>query len=602
MASLSNSISLVSGLTIVSRLLGLLRDVLFFACFGVSAIGDAFILAFTIPNLFRRMLGEGTLSSAFIPVYSEIKEKYSLRKAQDVLNQVLSRLFVFLFVLSIAVCLISWIASQYNWIDSQKWVNGLFLNTIIFPYVFLICISAIIVGALNTHKSFFAGAFSPIILNLAMISGLAIFYLGMSWRGLNLGIALCFAVLVGGGLQAIWPWFQLRRDFEWRWRFNFSSSAGLEKIKKLFLIGAFSAAVSQVNIMISRFLAYNLEDEGALSYLFLGIALCFAVLVGGGLQAIWPWFQLRRDFEWRWRFNFSSSAGLEKIKKLFLIGAFSAAVSQVNIMISRFLAYNLEDEGALSYLFLSARLIELPLGVFAISISTVFFPELSQAFSKEKKSEYKNFFARGFRLTMGMILPASIGLALLSDSILSVLFQWGEFGQEDVWLASEVLVVSCFALPFYALAAYLIKAFHSQKNMTPPLHAAIISLCVNFILSIILMQEYGMIGLAWANVISAFLQTTFLAIKLNDFELKSIFSESIFSFFSIIISSAVMFGVLWLVNQQEYFSSSKESSIVALLILIPLGVLIYGISLIFCGFPELEKFRPKMISQFFKTK
>jgi putative peptidoglycan lipid II flippase len=519
MASLSNSISLVSGLTIVSRVLGLLRDVLFFACFGVSAIGDAFILAFTIPNLFRRMLGEGTLSSAFIPVYSEIKEKYSLRKAQDVLNQVLSRLFVFLFVLSIAVCLISWIASQYNWIDSQKWVNGLFLNTIIFPYVLLICISAIIVGALNTHKSFFAGAFSPIILNLAMISGLAIFYLGMSWRGLNLGIALCFAVLVGGGLQAIWPWFQLRRDFEWRWRFNFSSSAGLEKIKKLFLIGAFSAAVSQVNIMISRFLAYNLEDEGALSYLFL-----------------------------------------------------------------------------------SARLIELPLGVFAISISTVFFPELSQAFSKEKKSEYKNFFARGFRLTMGMILPASIGLALLSDSILSVLFQWGEFGQEDVWLASEVLVVSCFALPFYALAAYLIKAFHSQKNMTPPLHAAIISLCVNFILSIILMQEYGMIGLAWANVISAFLQTTFLAIKLNDFELKSIFSESIFSFFSIIISSAVMFGVLWLVNQQEYFSSSKESSIVALLILIPLGVLIYGISLIFCGFPELEKFRPKMVSQFFKTK
>jgi peptidoglycan biosynthesis protein MviN/MurJ (putative lipid II flippase) len=138
--------------------------------------------------------------------------------------------------------------------------------------------------------------------------------------------------------------------------------------------------------------------------------------------------------------------------------------------------------------------------------------------------------------------------------------------------------------------------------MTPPLHAAIISLCVNFILSIILMQEYGMIGLAWANVISAFLQTTFLAIKLNDFELKSIFSESIFSFFSIIISSAVMFGVLWLVNQQEYFSSSKESSIVALLILIPLGVLIYGISLIFCGFPELEKFRPKMVSQFFKTK
>ena len=164
MTSLANNISLVSGLTIASRFLGLLRDVLFFTCFGVSAIGDAFILAFTIPNLFRRMLGEGTLSSAFIPVYSEIKTKYSLNKAQEVLNQVLTRLFLLLIVLSVLISLFSWLASHYQWIESQKWINGLYLNSIIFPYVLFICISAIIVGALNTHKKFFAGAFSPIIL------------------------------------------------------------------------------------------------------------------------------------------------------------------------------------------------------------------------------------------------------------------------------------------------------------------------------------------------------------------------------------------------------------------------------------------------------
>ena len=519
MTSLANNISLVSGLTIASRFLGLLRDVLFFTCFGVSAIGDAFILAFTIPNLFRRMLGEGTLSSAFIPVYSEIKTKYSLNKAQEVLNQVLTRLFLLLIVLSVLISLFSWLASHYQWIESQKWINGLYLNSIIFPYVLFICISAIIVGALNTHKKFFAGAFSPIILNIAMISILAFFYFIMSWRGLDLAMSLCFAVIVGGSFQAILPWFQLRRDFGWRWKFNLSTSPGWEKIKGLFLIGAFSAAVSQVNIMISRFLAYSLEDEGALSYLFL-----------------------------------------------------------------------------------SARLIELPLGVFAISISTVFFPELSKAFLKEEKTEYENYFARGFRLTMGMILPASIGLALLSEPILSVLFQWGEFGREDVELASEVLVVSCFALPFYALAAYFIKAFHSQKNMTPPLHAAIISLSVNFILSIILMQDYGMIGLAWANVISALLQTCFLAMKLNVFKLKLLFTEPNFSFFSVMISSSVMFGVLWFTDQQEYFNSSKESSIMALIILIPSGVLIYGICLIFCGFPEFTKFRQKMKILGFKAK
>ena len=140
MTSLTNSISLVSGLTIVSRFLGLFRDVLFFTCFGVSAIGDAFILAFTLPNLFRRMLGEGTLSSAFIPVYSEVKESHSLQNANDVLNQVLTRLFFLLSIISIVVCLLSWWASNYYWVESQKWIDGLFLNSIIFPYVLFICI------------------------------------------------------------------------------------------------------------------------------------------------------------------------------------------------------------------------------------------------------------------------------------------------------------------------------------------------------------------------------------------------------------------------------------------------------------------------------
>ena len=108
------NISLVSGLTIVSRLLGLLRDVLFFTCFGVSLIGDAFILAFTVPNLFRRMLGEGTLSSAFIPVYSEKIKKGQTQLAEQILNQVLSRLMVFLFVLTVIICFFSWATSNFD--------------------------------------------------------------------------------------------------------------------------------------------------------------------------------------------------------------------------------------------------------------------------------------------------------------------------------------------------------------------------------------------------------------------------------------------------------------------------------------------------------
>ena len=513
------NISLVSGLTIVSRLLGLLRDVLFFTCFGVSLIGDAFILAFTVPNLFRRMLGEGTLSSAFIPVYSEKIKKGQTQFAEQILNQVLSRLMVFLFVLTVIICFFSWATSNFDWISETKWIMGLSLNSIVFPYVFLICISAIMVGALNTHGKFFAGAFSPIILNLSMIGILAFCYFILRWR-----------------------------DFE------------------------------------------------------LATSLCIAVLIGGFFQMVWPWLQLRGSCSWKWKIDFLSSTGLDKIKSLFVVGVFGAAVGQVNIMVSRFLAYSLDDEGALSYLFLSARLIELPLGVFALSISTVFFPELSRTFSSGQKVEYQRYFARGFRLTFAIILPAAIGLALLANSILGVLFQWGEFGRNDVVVASEVLLISSFALPFYALAAYFVKVFHSQKEMRVPLSAAIISFLVTLALSIVLMEYFGMFGLAWANVISAFVQTIYLAIKLDCFDLKTLLIDSDFSFQRIIFSSLIMFITLYFIVQMGYFSSQKLDAILGLIVMVPIGVGVYAVSLIFLGFPELKKFRKKILSPRFTPK
>ena len=511
MSSVVKKISVVSILTIMSRLLGLVRDVLFFTCFGVSAVGSAFILAFTIPNLFRRMLGEGTLSSAFIPVYSETEKKHSLEKAHTVLNQVLSRLLIFLIFLSLAICIFSGLASEYQMNLELKWANGLLLNSIIFPYVLFICVSAIMVGALQVHGKFFAGAFSPIILNFFMISCLLIFYFHFGWR-----------------------------DFE------------------------------------------------------LAIALCIAVLIGGLFQMAWPWIQLRMENSWKWKFDVSSSAGTEKIKELFFVGFFGAAVGQINIMVSRLLAYSLDEDGALSYLFLSARLIELPLGVFAISISTVFFPELSRAFASGDDANFKQHFARGFRLTLAIILPAAVGLAMLAQLILSVLFQWGKFGSSDVELASQVLLISCLALPFYALAAYLVKAFHSKKEMKTPLDAAVLSFSVNVILSIILMQYYGMYGLAWANVGSAITQTCFLALKLNICKIKLILRQDAFCFPNIFLATFVMFLFLKFFGQEVFFTEGKINRILNLVIIIPACVIIYGITLLCLGFPEFVNFRKKI--------
>ena len=102
------------------------------------------------------------------------------------------------------------------------------------------------------------------------------------------------------------------------------------------------------------------------------------------------------------------SEELSKMNQIFWIGALGAAVIQVNILVSRFLAFSLDENGS-HYLFLSARLIELPLGVFAISISTVMFPELSKASSSHNKSLFSNYLYRGFRVTSAIILPAAFG-------------------------------------------------------------------------------------------------------------------------------------------------------------------------------------------------
>ena len=112
------------------------------------------------------------------------------------------------------------------------------------------------------------GAFSPVILNLCMIGCLFTFSVYFSEDGLFLAVSLCVAVLVGGFFNLFLPWFSLRKQVSWKWRFDLSDSLGLERIKGLFFVGVFGAAVGQINISVSRFLAYSLEDKGALSYLF----------------------------------------------------------------------------------------------------------------------------------------------------------------------------------------------------------------------------------------------------------------------------------------------------------------------------------------------
>ncbi len=515
MSKVLGNISVVGVLTLVSRFMGLARDVLFFSAFGASVYGEAFILAFTLPNLFRRMLGEGTLTSAFIPVYTETFKVNSQLHAFRLLNQVLSRLFAFLFVCTVFVCSLSFAASEFNWLSHSKWTDASFLNSIIFGYVLFVCGTAVLVGTLNTHGSFSAGGFSPIILNLSMISVL-LYY-----------------------------------------TFN-----------------------------------QNIELNS------LSIYLCLSVLLAGLTQFFMPFWELRRKQNWNFRFDLNESPGLIRIKKIFWIGAIGAAVAQINILVSRLLAYSLDETGGVSYLFLSSRLIELPLGVFALSISTVLFPELAKSATLQNRGPFLKSFFYGFRLTLAITLPAAIGLGCLAEPILSVLFQWGKFGKEEVMIAADILIISVAGLPFYAISSFMVKAFHSEKNMKPPVKSAVFSLLVNILLSLLLMDSAGARGLALANVLAALIQTTYLIFHFNGFRMIHLTKKRPVFFFPIILSSLFMTAIVLVFDSWIVSEFNDLSNFMRLVILLPAGAFSYFIAITTLGFPEAKKMYDKLIGSF----
>ncbi len=503
MSGVLSKLSLLSSLTVASRFLGLARDVLLFSAFGASIFGEAFILAFTLPNLFRRMLGEGTLSSAFIPVYSTTLKSKSLVAALDLFNRLSARLAIGLISLTALVCLGSLFLAEFA--APGKWTYAVKLNSVSFWYLSFICLSAIAIGALNTHGSFFAGGASPIILNLSMIFSLSFF--------------------------GIW-------------------------------------------------MAVPLKD--------LALIMCATVVVAGILQLSLPLLQMKSKLHWKFTLNLKGSAELSRINQIFWIGALGAAVVQINILVSRFFAYSLDETGSLSYLFISSRLIELPLGVFAISIATVLFPELSKTAMLDDRKPFEKRFFQGLRLTMAVTLPAAAGLSILAHPIISLLFDWGMFDGKNVERAGEVLAVSAFGLPFFALSTFLVKSFHSEQNMKIPMQAAVVSVVANFILCLSMLEEFGVIGLAYANVIAAILQTSYLWFKRKETNLRQLLQFHSLQTPNIVISTFLMSLLLLYLLEIVPDTPSKAGQMASVGSMVFGGVLIYGTILWGLGLQELR--------------
>ena len=257
----------VGGATLASRILGYARDMVIAYFFGTAAAADAFFVAFRIPNLFRRLFAEGSLTVAFIPVFSEYLVKETKKDAFEFANVV----FTFLSIILVALCCLGitfspLIVKMMAWgfaEDKSKFDLTVLLTRIMFPYIFFISLEALCMGILNSLKHFAAPALAPVLLNFSMILSVVILMPYLSQPVL----ALAFGVIAGGVLQlALQIPFLRKKGFTLGFRLKFSHP-GLMRLLKLMIPAVFGAAVYQFNIIIITLLASFLP-AGSVSYLY----------------------------------------------------------------------------------------------------------------------------------------------------------------------------------------------------------------------------------------------------------------------------------------------------------------------------------------------
>ncbi|MBN1547039.1 MAG: murein biosynthesis integral membrane protein MurJ [Syntrophaceae bacterium] len=450
--------------TMLSRVFGFIRDMVVAAFFGAAAATDAFFVAFRIPNLLRRLLGEGSLTVAFVPVFTEYLTKKSKEEAIELANVVFTALSIILVIVSLAGVILS---PLIVWIMAPGFSNlpyqfelAVFLNRIMFPYIFFISLVALCMGILNSLRHFAAPALSPVILNICMI--------------------------------------------------------------------------------IATLLFHSFFTEPI-------VALAIGVMIGGALQLAMQWpFLVRMGVRLKPNFNFRHS-GLRQMGRLLIPTLIGSAVYQLNIFIGTILA-SLLPKGSVSYLYYADRLVELPLGVFAIAVGTATLPSLSKLAAEGDIDELKKTLSFSMRLIFFIAIPATVALIILRVPIISVLFQRGAFGSHQAILTAQALLYYALGLWAFSVIRVIDAAFFALQDRKSPLKAAFVALLINIAMSVALMYPLKHGGLALATSIASAVNVLMLAIILWGRIGPFLDGEFFRSLLKILIASLIMGASIFMVG------------------------------------------------------
>lgn len=261
------SSAVVGGATMLSRVLGLVRDTVFAILFGTGGAMDAFFVAFKIPNFLRRLFAEGAFNQAFIPVLSRVRQseddagvRQLIAATQLTLGSIVGALTL---IAMLAAPLVAWVFAPGFHDDGAKLAHTADFLRLTFPYLWFISMTALAQSVLNTYGRFVAPALTPVILNLCLIG--SAFWLAPRFEVPMAGLAV--GVLIAGLLQWLWLWPSLIRLGLWQPLRLRARHEGVKRIMVLMLPAMFGISVSQINLLLDTVLASLLAD-GSVSWLY----------------------------------------------------------------------------------------------------------------------------------------------------------------------------------------------------------------------------------------------------------------------------------------------------------------------------------------------
>ena len=263
--NLLSSASVFSFFTLISRILGYLRDILIAIFLGASIFADAFFVAFRLPNTFRRLFAEGTFNAAFIPSYTSVKiedKKKGKRFADDVLSSLLLILLFIVTIVEIFTPYLIYIIAPGFLEDKIKFNLAVELTRITFPFLLFVSLSSFFAGILNSNNKFAAAAAAPIILNVVLILSLIYSFI----QGLNYVKPLSYGVTIAGIIQLSFLIYFTKRFYKPDLNFSLKLSSKVKFFFKKLLPSILSSGVTQINILVGTIIASF--QTGAVSYLY----------------------------------------------------------------------------------------------------------------------------------------------------------------------------------------------------------------------------------------------------------------------------------------------------------------------------------------------